>query len=177
MHAQAIIGLVSISDRASQGVYEDKGLPVLKAWLEAALLNPLTFVERLIPDEQAVIEATLKDLADRQACCLVLTTGGTGPAPRDRTPEGVAAVADFDLPGFGEAMRAANLKVVPTAILSRQGAAVRGQTLILTLPGSPNAIGTSLEAVFAAVPYCLELIGAGRIDTDPAVIRAHRPKA
>ncbi len=171
------IGIVTVSDRASRGEYEDRGGPACEDWLRRVVTTGIEVQRRIVSDGAVQVAAVLTDLADDWGAGLVLVTGGTGPAPRDRTPEGVAAVADFDLPGFGEAMRAANLKVVPTAILSRQGAAVRGQTLILTLPGSPNAIGTSLEAVFAAVPYCLELIGAGRIDTDPAVIRAHRPKA
>lgn len=169
------IGIVTVSDRASRGEYEDRGGPACEDWLRRVVTTGIEVQRRIVSDGAAQVAAVLTDLADDWGAGLVLVTGGTGPAPRDRTPEGVAAVADFDLPGFGEAMRAANLKVVPTAILSRQGAAVRGRTLIVTLPGSPNAIGTSLEAVFAAVPYCLELIGAGRIDTDPAVIRAHRP--
>lgn len=171
------IGILTVSDRASRGEYEDRGGPACEDWLRRVVTTGIEVQRRIVPDGADSVASALRVMADDWGAGLVLVTGGTGPAPRDRTPEGVAAVADFDLPGFGEAMRAANLKVVPTAILSRQGAAVRGQTLILTLPGSPNAIGTSLEAVFAAVPYCLELIGAGRIDTDPAVIRAHRPKA
>ncbi|MFZ5473094.1 MAG: molybdopterin adenylyltransferase, partial [Pseudomonadota bacterium] len=159
MTQQAVIGLVSISDRASQGVYQDKGLPALKEWLNSALTNPIRFVERLIPDEQAVIEDTLKDLADHQGCCLVLTTGGTGPAPRDVTPEATLAVADKVLPGFGEQMRAVSLKYVPTAILSRQVGVTRGACLILNLPGQPKAIAETLDGVFAAVPYCVDLIG------------------
>ena len=177
MPAQAIIGLVSISDRASQGVYEDKGLPALKEWLAGALLNPVSFVERLIPDEQGVIEDTLKDLADRQGCCLVLTTGGTGPAPRDVTPEATLAVADKVLPGFGEQMRAVSLKYVPTAILSRQVGVTRGACLILNLPGQPKAIKETLDGVFAAVPYGVDLIGGPYLETREEVVKAFRPKS
>lgn len=177
MHAPAIIGLVSISDRASQGVYEDKGLPALKDWLSAALLNPLSFVERLIPDEQAIIEDALKDLADKQGCCLVLTTGGTGPAPRDVTPEATLAVADKVLPGFGEQMRAVSLKYVPTAILSRQVGVTRGACLILNLPGQPKAIKETLDGVFAAVPYGVDLIGGPYLETREEVVKAFRPKS
>ncbi len=177
MPAQAIIGLVSISDRASQGVYEDKGLPALKEWLTGALLNPVSFVERLIPDEQGGIEDTLKDLADRQGCCLVLTTGGTGPAPRDVTPEATLAVADKVLPGFGEQMRAVSLKYVPTAILSRQVGVTRGACLILNLPGQPKAIKETLDGVFAAVPYGVDLIGGPYLETREEVVKAFRPKS
>jgi molybdopterin adenylyltransferase len=169
------IGLVSISDRASSGVYQDKGLPALKEWLEGALLNPIAYVERLIPDEQAVIEQTLKELAGR--CCLVLTTGGTGPAPRDVTPEATVAVADKVLPGFGEQMRAVSLKYVPTAILSRQVGVVRGSCLILNLPGQPKAIKETLDGVFAAVPYCVDLIGGPYLETRDEVVKAFRPKS
>ena len=171
----ARIGLVSISDRASQGVYEDKGLPALKEWLEAALLTPFETVTRLIPDEQPQVEATLKELA--QECCLVLTTGGTGPAPRDITPEATLAVADKVLPGFGEQMRAVSLKYVPTAILSRQVAVVRGQCLIINLPGQPKAIKETLDGVFAAVPYCIDLIGGPYLETRGEVVQAFRPKS
>lgn len=177
MHDPAILGIVSISDRASGGVYEDKGLPALKEWLHAALLNPLTIVERLIPDEQAVIEATLRDLVDAQGCCLVLTTGGTGPAPRDVTPEATLAVADKVLPGFGEQMRAVSLKYVPTAILSRQVGVVRGRGLILNLPGQPKAIKETLDGVFAAVPYCVDLVGGPYLETRESVVKAFRPKS
>jgi molybdopterin adenylyltransferase len=170
------IGILTVSDRASRGEYEDRGGPACEDWLRRVITTGIEVRRQIVADGAESVSAALRAMADDWGAGLVLVTGGTGPAPRDRTPEGVAAVADFDLPGFGEAMRAANLKVVPTAILSRQGAAVRGQTLIITLPGSPNAIGTSLDAVFAAVPYCLELIGAGRIDTQPLLIRAHRPK-
>ena len=171
----ARIGLVSISDRASQGVYEDKGLPALKEWLEAALLTPFETVTRLIPDEQPQVEATLKELA--QECCLVLTTGGTGPAPRDITPEATLAVADKVLPGFGEQMRAVSLKYVPTAILSRQVAVVRGQCLIINLPGQPKAIKETLDGMFAAVPYCIDLIGGPYLETRGEVVQAFRPKS
>ena len=175
MHDPATIGIVSISDRASTGVYEDKGLPALKEWLAATLHNPLTFVERLIPDEQAVIESTLIDLAGQ--CCLVLTTGGTRPAPRDVTPEATLAVADKVLPGFGEQMRAVSLKYVPTAILSRQVGVVRGRCLILNLPGQPKAIKETLDGVFAAVPYGVDLIGGPYLETRDEAVKAFRPKS
>ncbi len=175
MHEPATIGIVSISDRASGGVYVDMGLPALKEWLGAVLHNPLSYVERLIPDEQAGIEATLIELASQ--CCLVLTTGGTGPAPRDVTPEATLAVADKVLPGFGEQMRAVSLKYVPTAILSRQVGVVRGQCLILNLPGQPKAIKETLDGVFAAVPYCVDLIGGPYLETREEVIKAFRPKS
>lgn len=177
MHQQAIIGLVSISDRASQGIYQDQGLPALRDWLAEALHNPLNFVERLIPDERASIEATLQELADVYGCCLVLTTGGTGPAPRDVTPEATLAVADKVLPGFGEQMRAVSLRYVPTAILSRQVGVTRGSCLILNLPGQPKAIKETLDGVFAAVPYCIDLIGGPYLDTRAEVVRAFRPKS
>ena len=175
MAQTAQIGLISISDRASSGVYEDRGLPALKAWLREALHNPLDFIERLIPDEQALIEQTLIELATR--CCLVLTTGGTGPAPRDVTPEATLAVADRVLPGFGEQMRAVGLKYVPTALLSRQVGVVRGQCLILNLPGQPKAIKETLDGVFAAVPYGIDLIGGTYLETRDEVIKAFRPKS
>lgn len=175
MSAAARIGLVSISDRASQGVYEDKGLPALEEWLRAALSTPFEVVTRLIPDEQPEVEATLKELAD--SCCLVLTTGGTGPAPRDITPEATLAVADKVLPGFGEQMRAVSLKYVPTAILSRQVAVVRGKSLIINLPGQPKAIKETLDGVFAAVPYCIDLIGGPYLETREDVVKAFRPKS
>ncbi len=175
MAQTARIGLISISDRASSGAYEDQGLPALKAWLQEALLNPLDFVERLIPDEQVLIEATLIELATR--CCLVLTTGGTGPAPRDVTPEATLAVADRVLPGFGEQMRAVSLKYVPTALLSRQVGVVRGQCLILNLPGQPKAIKETLDGVFAAVPYGIDLIGGTYLETRDEVVKAFRPKS
>ncbi|TCJ15564.1 molybdopterin adenylyltransferase [Parasulfuritortus cantonensis] len=175
MHDPATIGIVSVSDRASTGVYEDKGLPALKEWLSAALDNPLVFVERLIPDEQPVIEQALVELAGQ--CCLVLTTGGTGPAPRDVTPEATLAVADKVLPGFGEQMRAVSLKYVPTAILSRQVGVTRGHCLILNLPGQPKAIKETLDGVFAAVPYCIDLIGGPYLETRAEVVKAFRPKS
>ncbi len=175
MHQAVVIGLVSISDRASSGVYQDQGLPALQQWLTAALDNPLTFVERLIPDEQGVIESTLVELAAQ--CCLVLTTGGTGPATRDVTPEATLAVADKVLPGFGEQMRAVSLKYVPTAILSRQLGVTRGRCLILNLPGQPKAIKETLDGVFAAVPYCIDLIGGPYLETRPGVVKAFRPKS
>ena len=183
------IGLVSISDRASQGVYEDKGLPALRDWLKRTVTTPLEFEARLIADEQDEIESTLIDLVDYQGCQLVLTTGGTGPAPRDVTPEATLAVADRVMPGFSEQMRQISLAFVPTAILSRQVGVIRKQALILNLPGQPKAIAETLEGlrdadgqvkvpgIFAAVPYCLDLIGAPWIDTDPAVVKAFRPKS
>jgi len=171
------IGLVSISDRASQGVYQDKGLPALTEWLQAALETPHETVTRLIPDERPVIEATLSALADETGCCLVLTTGGTGPAPRDVTPDATLAVADKELPGFGEQMRAVSLKYVPTAILSRQVGVVRGRTLILNLPGQPKAIKETLDGIFAAVPYCIDLIGGPALETRSEVVKAFRPKS
>ena len=182
------IGIVSISDRASSGVYEDKGLPALQAWLQRALRNPLTFRPRLIPDETATISATLIELVDA-GCSLVLTTGGTGPALRDVTPEATLAVADKEMPGFGEQMRQISLRFVPTAILSRQVAVIRGTSLIINLPGQPKAIAQTLEGlrgpsgevliagIFAAVPYCVDLIGGPYMETDDAVCKAFRPKS
>ena len=187
-HDPITIGIVSISDRASSGTYEDKGLPALQDWLTKALKNPITFEPRLIPDDQDTISQTLIELVDA-GCALVLTTGGTGPAVRDVTPEATLAVADKEMPGFGEQMRQISLAFVPTAILSRQVAAIRGQCLIINLPGQPKAIAETLEGlrdadgqvkvpgIFAAVPYCLDLIGAPWIDTDPAVVKAFRPKS
>ena len=180
------IGLVSISDRASQGVYEDKGIPALQDWMARALHNPVTWVTRLIPDEQEGISACLRELVDEKACDLVLTTGGTGPAPRDVTPEATLAVADKVMPGFGEQMRQISLRFVPTAILSRQVAVIRGKALILNLPGQPKSIAETLEGVpnatppcpgiFAAVPYCIDLIGGPYIETRESVLKAFRPK-
>ena len=182
------IGIVSVSDRASSGVYVDKGLPALKDWLTRALHNPIIFDERLIPDEQAGISAALIELVDA-GCCLVLTTGGTGPALRDVTPEATLAVAHKQMPGFGEQMRQIGLTFVPTAILSRQVAVVRDQCLILNLPGQPKAIAESLEGlknnagesvvagIFAAVPYCIDLIGGPYLQTRDAVCKAFRPKS
>ena len=182
------IGVVSVSDRASTGVYEDKGLPGLKDWLGRALRNPIEWVPKLIPDEREVIAAALRELVDVERCDLVLTTGGTGPAPRDVTPEATLDVADKELPGFGEQMRQISLRFVPTAILSRQTAVVRGQALVMNLPGQPKSIAETLEGlrdaegksvvpgIFAAVPYCIDLIGGPWIETDPAVCAAFRPK-
>jgi len=176
--SELLVGLVSISDRASAGVYKDEGIPALKEWLAAAIASPAWREEaRLIADEQAVIESTLADLVDRKGCHLILTTGGTGPAPRDVTPEATLAVADKVMPGFGEQMRAVSLKYVPTAILSRQVAVVRKQCLIINLPGQPKAIRETLEGVFAAVPYCIDLIGGPYIETHEAVVKAFRPKS
>ena len=173
-----IIGLVSISDRASAGVYKDEGIPSLKEWLAAAIASPAWRDEtRLIADEQPVIEATLRELVDERGCSLVLTTGGTGPAPRDVTPEATLAVADKVMPGFGEQMRAVSLKYVPTAILSRQVAVIRKKALIINLPGQPKAIRETLDGVFAAVPYCVDLIGGPYIETHEAVVKAFRPKS
>ncbi len=183
------IGLVSVSDRASRGVYEDAGLPSLEAWLASALVTPFRTEKRLIPDEQPVIERTLVELADVAGCDLVLTTGGTGPAPRDVTPDATLAVAHRVMPGFGEQMRQVSLRFVPTAILSRQVGVVRGRTLILNLPGQPKSIRETLEGVrdeqgtvvvhgvFAAVPYCLDLIGGPYVETNDAVCKAFRPKS
>ena len=177
MSEELRIGLVSISDRASSGIYEDQGLPALREWFGAALASPWRMESRLIPDEQAVIERTLIELADTAGCHLVMTTGGTGPAPRDVTPEATLAVAHKVLPGFGEQMRQVSLKYVPTAILSRQVGVVRGKTLILNLPGQPKAIKETLDGIFAAVPYCIDLIGGPYIETNEAVIKAFRPKS
>lgn len=176
------IGIVSISDRASSGVYEDKGLPALQDWLRSALINPIEFQPRLIPDEREQIAATLRDLVDEAACDLVLTTGGTGPAIRDVTPEATMDVADRVMPGFGEQMRQISLHFVPTAILSRQVAVIRGRALIINLPGQPKAIAETLaghaaaSGIFAAVPYCIDLIGGPYLETRDAVCAAFRPK-
>ena len=174
---ELLIGLVSISDRASSGVYVDQGLPALKEWFGAALSSEWRMETRLIPDERPLIEQTLIDLVDTAGCHLVLTTGGTGPAPRDMTPEATLAVADRVIPGFGEQMRAVSLKYVPTAILSRQVGVIRGGALILNLPGQPKAIKETLDGVFAAVPYCIDLIGGPYIETDETVVKAFRPKS
>ncbi len=188
------IGLVSISDRASSGIYEDQGIPTLKAWLDKALLTPWEPVARVIPDERADIESTLADLVDHEGCHLVLTTGGTGPALRDVTPEATLAVADKEMPGFGEQMRQISLHFVPTAILSRQVAVVRKQSLVINLPGQPKSIAQTLEGlkddagnirvhgIFAAVPYCIDLLGTEDrpnpyIETDERVVKAFRPKS
>ena len=183
------IGLVSISDRASSGVYRDEGIPALEDWFRRALTSPWTVVTRLIPDDQPVIEAALRELVDQERCHLVLTTGGTGPAPRDVTPEATLAVADKVMPGFGEQMRQISLHYVPTAILSRQVAVIRKGALVINLPGQPKSIRETLEGVkdaqgnpivqgiFAAVPYCIDLIGGPYIETDATVSKAFRPKS
>jgi molybdopterin adenylyltransferase len=188
------IGLVSISDRASSGIYDDQGIPTLKNWLEGALVTPAQYVERLIADEQAVIESTLIDLVDHENCHLILTTGGTGPALRDVTPEATINVADKEMPGFGEQMRQISLNFVPTAILSRQVAVIRKQCLIINLPGQPKAIAQTLEGlkdesgtvkvhgIFAAVPYCLDLLATAEspmpyLETKEAIVKAFRPKS
>ena len=175
--ATLLIGLVSISDRASAGVYEDKGIPGLTDWFTAALTTPWRMETRLIPDEQALIERTLIELVDSVRCQLVLTTGGTGPAARDVTPEATLAVAHKVLPGFGEQMRQVNLKYVPTAILSRQVGVIRGGALILNLPGQPKAIKETLDGIFPAVPYCIDLIGGPYIETREDVCKVFRPKS
>ena len=172
----ARIAILTVSDRAAKGEYEDRGGPACEEWLRRVITSPVEILRRITPEGRVEVAAAMRDLAGNWGADLILATGGTGPSPRDQTPEAMADVISMELPGFGEAMRAANGRVVATAILSRQSAGVRGKTLIITLPGSPNAIATSLEAVFAAVPYCLDLIGAGRIETDPALIKAHRPK-
>jgi len=181
------IGLVSVSDRASSGIYEDKGIPALRDWLTRALRNPVDWQTRLIPDEQATISAALRELVDSERCDLVLTTGGTGPAARDVTPEATLAVADKEMPGFGEQMRQISLRFVPTAILSRQVAVVRGRSLIINLPGQPKSIAETLEGlpqsqppvhgIFAAVPYCIDLIGGPYLETDESICKAFRPKS
>lgn len=179
------IGLVSVSDRASSGVYEDKGIPALHDWMKRALRNPIGWETRLIPDEQEAISAALRELVDVAKCDLVLTTGGTGPAPRDVTPEATLAVADKVMPGFGEQMRQISLNFVATAILSRQVAVIRGKSLIINLPGQPKSIAETLEGlkgrgvhgIFAAVPYCIDLIGGPYLETDDSVCKAFRPKS
>ncbi len=187
-HDPVRIGLVATSDRASQGIYRDEGIPALEQWISGALLNPLAFERRLIPDERPVIEATLRELVDEARCDLVVTTGGTGPAPRDVTPEATLAVGDREMPGFGEQMRRISLAFVPTAILSRQVAVIRGRALILNLPGQPKSIKETLEGlkdetgkplvpgIFAAVPYCIDLIGGPYLETREDVVKAFRPK-
>jgi molybdopterin adenylyltransferase len=185
-HDAVTIGLVSISDRASAGIYADQGIPALQDWLVRALKNPITWVTRLIPDEREHISATLRTLVDDDHCHLVLTTGGTGPAPRDVTPEATLAVADKELPGFGEQMRQISLRFVPTAILSRQVAVVRKQALVINLPGQPKSISETLQGlpdamppvhgIFAAVPYCIDLIGGPYLECEVAVCKAFRPK-
>lgn len=188
MSEEITIGLVSISDRASDGTYEDQGIPALQDWLGRALTSPWRVESRLIPDDRALIERTLIELADQAGCSLILTTGGTGPAPRDLTPEATLAVGHKEMPGFGEEMRRISLNFVPTAILSRQVAVVRGCSLILNLPGQPKSIRETLEGVrdadgqvrhvgiFAAIPYCIDLIGGPYVETDESVIKVFRPK-
>lgn len=183
------IGLLSISDRAADGRYQDQGIPALQDWLGRALCTPWCAETRLIPDERPLIERTLIELADEAGCALILTTGGTGPSPRDVTPEATLAIGDKEMPGFGEEMRRISLNFVPTAILSRQVAVIRGRSLIVNLPGQPKSIRETLEGVrdddgrvrhvgiFAAIPYCIDLIGGPWVDTDPAVIKAFRPKS
>lgn len=182
------IGLISVSDRASSGVYVDKGIPALREWLSSAINNPIEFITRLIPDEQADIEATLIELTDLEGCDLILTTGGTGPARRDVTPDATLAIADRVMPGFGEQMRQISLKFVPTAILSRQVGVIRKQTLIINLPGQPKSIKETLEGlkdaegnstvpgIFAAVPYCLQLLEGPYLETNADIVKAFRPK-
>jgi molybdopterin adenylyltransferase len=189
MNEELRVGLVSVSDRASSGTYEDQGIPTLEDWLAAALASPWRAETRLIPDERAVIERTLVELADEAGCHLILTTGGTGPAPRDVTPEATLAVGHKEMPGFGEEMRRISLNFVPTAILSRQVAVIRGASLIVNLPGQPKSIKETLEGVrgpdgavahvgiFAAIPYCIDLIGGPYVETNEAVIKAFRPKS
>lgn len=186
-HDHVRIGLVSVSDRASAGVYEDKGIPAMRDWIGRALLNTIDWQPRLIADDEATISATLRELVDERGCDLVLTTGGTGPAPRDVTPEATLAVATKVMPGFGEQMRRISLAFVPTAILSRQVAVVRGRALIVNLPGQPKSIAETLEGlrdaappvpgIFAAMPYCIDLIGGPYLETDDAICKAFRPKS
>ncbi len=186
-HDRVRIGLVSVSDRASAGVYEDKGIPALREWLGRALLNPIDWQPRLIADNEATISATLRELVDELGCDLVLTTGGTGPAPRDVTPEATLAIATKVMPGFGEQMRRISLAFVPTAILSRQVAVIRGRALVINLPGQPKSIAETLEGlrdavppvpgIFAAVPYCIDLIGGPYLETDETICKAFRPKS
>ena len=173
--APARIGVVTVSDRASAGVYADRGGPAIVDFLTRVLTSPHVLVRKLIPDEQPVVEATLRELADELGCCLVVTTGGTGPARRDITPEATLAVCEREMPGFGEQMRAASLKSVPTAILSRQVAGTRGGCLIINLPGKPAAIEECLLSIFAAVPYCIDLMGGPKLETDAALVKAFRP--
>ncbi|MEM1245137.1 MAG: molybdopterin adenylyltransferase [Acidobacteriota bacterium] len=172
----ARIGIVTVSDRASRGVYEDRGGPAIQAYLEEVLTSPFETVGRIIPDEQPLIEETLRELSAQDGCCLIVTTGGTGPAARDITPEATLAVCDKEMPGFGELMRKVSLEAVPTAILSRQTAGILGSSLIVNLPGQPKAIGECLDAVFPAIPYCIDLIEGPFLVTDPERLAAFRPK-
>ena len=169
------IGILTISDRASRGEYADKGGPAMHAWFTRVLTSPWEAVARVIPDEQPLIEAALRELSDEEGCCLIVTTGGTGPALRDVTPEATEAVCSKMMPGFGELMRTASLKFVATAILSRQTAGIRDKTLIVNLPGKPSAIGDCLNAVFPAIPYCIDLIGGAYLETDPGQCKVFRP--
>ena len=171
----ALIGVVTASDRASAGVYKDESGPAIEAWLARALTTPFRILRRIVPDGLESVRDTLVDLADNEGCDLILTTGGTGPSPRDLTPEATEAVAHRIMPGFGELMRATSLRSVPTAILSRQMAVTRGKCLIVNMPGKPSSIAVCLDAVFPAVPYCLDLMGAARVETDAAVCKAFRP--
>ncbi len=183
------IGLLSISDRASKGIYQDEGLPALEGWLKSALKNKLAIISRVIPDERSIIENALKELVDQEGCALILTTGGTGPAPRDVTPDATMAISDRVMDGFGERMRQISLRFVPTAILSRQVAVIRKQSLIINLPGQPKAIKETLEGfkdadgkqveagIFAAIPYCVDLIGGPYLETNDNIIKAFRPKS
>jgi len=175
MTRPAHIAIITVSDRASRGEYEDKGGPGAEAWLRGVITSPMEISRTIIPDGREGVAETLRRLCDEEGADLILITGGTGPAPRDLTPEAMADVMEKELPGFGEEMRRASLREVPTAILSRQTAGTRGKTLMITIPGKPSAIATCLDAVFAAVPYCLDLTGAARIETDPARIKAFRP--
>jgi molybdopterin adenylyltransferase len=170
------IGVVTVSDRAFRGIYEDQGGPGIEVALARLLATPWRPVRRLVPDERPLIEAALRELADEAGCPLIVTTGGTGPAPRDVTPDATEAVCDRMLPGFGELMRAVSLRAVPTAILSRQAAGTRGRSLVVNLPGKPSAIAQCLDAVFPAIPYCIDLLGGPRLETDPAACVAFRPK-
>ena len=176
MATRANIGIVTVSDRASRGEYEDQGGPAILAWLGKALSSPWQPVARVIPDEQGLVEHTLRELCDEHACCLVVTTGGTGPAPRDITPEATEAVCEKMMPGFGELMRTVSLQYVPTAILSRQTAGIRGGSLIVNLPGKPSAIADCLAAVFPAIPYCVDLVGGPRLESHDDFSKAFRPK-
>lgn len=176
MGETARIGIVTVSDRASRGDYEDLGGPAIREWLDKAIASEWTAVPHVIPDEQDLIEATLRELCDEQGCCLVVTTGGTGPAPRDITPEATEAVCDKMLPGFGELMRSVSLQYVPTAILSRQTAGIRGHSLIVNLPGKPSAITDCLQAVFPAIPYCIDLIEGPRLESNDQFSKAFRPR-